>query len=85
MNSNLVIEISQEVVTQTKPKVNLHAKYKEVEETQEIIVDDRGERFEFTDQFTYLGSTLTFLLDNTINIRCRITKALKVMGALRTI
>jgi len=36
-------------------------------------------------QFTYLGSTVTFLLDDMVDVKCIIMKALKVMGALKTI
>jgi len=36
-------------------------------------------------QFVYLGSTLIFLLDDTVGVKCRILKALKAMGALKSI
>ena len=74
---------TQEVVIPTKPKVNLSAKYHKADETQEIVVDEQGGKFIFTDQFIYLGFMLTFLLDNTIDVKHRITKASKAMGTLR--
>ena len=73
---------TQEVAIPTKHKVNLSAKYHEADKTQEIVVDEWGGKFIFTDQFIYLGFMLTFLLDNTIDVKHRIAKASKAMGTL---
>ena len=65
--------------------INLESKYREAEETRDIIVNANRGKFEFTIKFVYLGSTLTFLLDDTIDIKCRISKASKAMGTLKSI
>ena len=65
--------------------INLESKYREAEETRDIIVNANRGKFKFTITFVYLGITLTFLLDDTVNVKCRISKALKAIGALKSI
>ena len=73
---------SIEISILKKSNVNLEVKYNKAVETRLVIVDEKGRKFEFNTQFTYLVSILTFLMDDIVDIRYRITKAIKVMGVL---
>ena len=54
---------------------------KEVLETKPFNVNG-SENIVFTNNFCYLGSILDFLLDNTSDIKLRMSKAEKAIGAL---
>ena len=77
-------EISGEVTKKTKISISIEKKCLEADETKEITVDGRGGRFEFVTQFTCLGSAVTFLIDNMVDVKCRIPKALKAISTLKT-
>ena len=73
------------VEVKKKRIVDLKAKYSEAPETNDIIVDERGGTLSFTNEFLYLGSNIDFLIDDTTDVRNRISKASKSMGALKFI
>ena len=51
-------------------------------ETQEVVVDKKGGMFLFTKAFLCLGSNVDFLIDDIMDIKNRISKASKAIGAL---
>lgn len=61
--------------------INLEDIYKRAPETADIILND-DEKIPFATEFCYLGSAIDFLIDDTVDIKCRISKANKAMGAL---
>ena len=85
MENKCVDETSIDITISTKTHIDLEKKYIEADETKDIIVDERGGCFEFNTQFTYLGSIVTFLLDDMVDVKYRIIKASKAMGVLKTI
>ena len=74
-----------DVDVRTKRFVDLKIKYTEAPETRDIIVDERGGTLSFTNEFLYLGSSIDFLIDDTTDVKNRISKASKSMGALKFI
>ena len=54
-------------------------------ETDAFKVDDTGGYIPFINKFEYLGSTINFLLDDTIDISTRIKAVNKAMGAMNFI
>ena len=64
--------------------VNLEDAYKSSPKTAVIIIND-NELISFVLNFCYLGSFIVFLIDNTLEVKSRITKASKAMGALEFI
>ena len=81
------LDTTSSTVITAKPtlSVNLAEKHVNAPEKKEISMDNKGGMFEFTTSFTCLGSALTFLLDDTIDVKCRMSKAPKVMGALKDV
>ena len=49
--------------------VNLNEKYGNAPETKRIIVHEKGVSFDFAKSFEFLGSTLTFLLSDSIDVK----------------
>jgi len=76
---------SNSVEVITKKVVDLRIKYSEAPETRDITVDERGGTLSFTMEFLYLGSNIDFLIDDTTDVKNRISKASKSMGALKFI
>ena len=62
--------------------VNLNEKYGNAPETKRIIVHEKGVSFDFAKSFEFLGSTLTFLLSDSIDVKNRRLKATKEIIAL---
>ena len=58
--------------------------YDNCSETTRITIDGEG-FIDFTRQFTYLGSVITFDLRDDMDINKRISKAGQMMGALRNV
>ena len=63
--------------------MNLETKYDNALETKDIVVDKKGGIFSFTKAFLYLGSNIDFLINDTMDVKNRISKANKSMGALK--
>ena len=61
--------------------VNLEDAYKDAPKTVDIIVNEI-KFIPFVPNFYYLGSVIDFLIDDTTDVKSRITKASKAMGAL---
>ena len=76
---------SDTVVIRKKKSMNLETKYDNAPETEDIAVDERGGVFSFTKAFLHLGSKIDFLIDDTTDVKNRISKANKSMGALKFI
>ena len=75
-------ESTCQIYKKKKFVVNLNNKCDNAPETDRLIVCEKGGFFYFTESFVCLGSTLTFLLLDAIDVKNRILKATKVMGAL---
>ena len=63
--------------------MNLKVKYGNTLETNNFIADNKGGTFEFTKEFTYLGSSIDFLMNNITDARKRVSKTNKAMGTLK--
>lgn len=74
-----------DIVKSKQVYVDLDIKYNEAPETDAISINGKGGSFEFTKKFSYLGSTLTFMIDDSIDVKYMIIKAVKEMGVLRFI
>ena len=61
--------------------VNLTEAYESAPET-EVIVINESELMPFTANFCYSGSVIDFLIDDTTDVKSRVNKASKAMGAL---
>ena len=77
--------LSNSVEVIMKKVADLRIKYSEAPETRDIAVDERGGTLSFTKEFLYLGSNIDFLIDDTTDVKNRISKASKAMGALKFI
>ena len=73
------------LVIRKKKVVNLETKYDNALETKDIVVDEKGGIFSFTKAFLYLGSNIDFLIDDTTDVKNRISKANKSMDILKFI
>ena len=74
-----------DVVTSVKhDKINLQKIYIDAPETQVLDISTE-EHVPFASSFCYLGAEIDFLLDDTSEIRIRVNKANKAMGALKFI
>ena len=61
---------------------SLLEKYRNSQETQRFKVDNDDGFISFASTFKYLGSLIDFLLDNSTNVKHRISSASKALGAL---
>ena len=61
--------------------INLTDAYEYAPETAVIIINER-ETIPFTINFCYLGPVIDFLIDDTTDMKSRVSKASKAMGAL---
>ena len=50
-----------------------------------MIADDEGGAVEFNSKFSCLGSIINFVLDDIVDVECRVNKASNTIGALRFI
>ena len=62
-------------------QVDLHKLYCDAEEMKPLLLDNSCKML-FTSELKYLGSLITFQLTDSADIRARIQKANKAMGAL---
>ena len=61
--------------------VNLKEAYESAPETEDIVINE-SEIMTFTTNFCYLGSVIDFLIGDTTDVKSRVNKAIKAMGAL---
>ena len=71
-------------VITTKPTLHTNQEKKHINASnaKEISIDGKGDTFKFTTSFACLGSALFFLLDNASDVKYRMSKAFKAIGAL---
>jgi len=66
-------------------QVNLDSIYENSVETKTIILDEHNNHIHFVKEFKYLGTIINYMLDDTIDIKHRITQASKAVGALNSL
>ena len=71
------------ILTKTRPKrVDIEISWNEVPETDDAIECDEGGVVRFNRKLVYLASIINFVLDDVVDVECRVTKAVKAMGAI---
>ena len=80
---NLDYNYNEVVKTEGPKRVNFDSMHENAFETAKVVLDAKGGTFNFTKKFVCLGTKTDFHIDDSTDIRCRMTKAKKVMGALK--
>ena len=64
------------------PSIDLDSIYDNAKEPETFIVDNKNNHIHFVKEFKYLGTTINYMLDDTLDIKFRISQASKAVGAL---
>ena len=66
-----------------KKRVNIEDAHDKAVEICDVSADAKGGNVAFTKNFVCLGSNVDFMLDETVDVKNRISKAVESMGALK--
>ena len=80
---NLDFNYDEVVKTSRQKRVNFDSTHENASETAKVFLDAKGGTFNFAKKFVHLENNVDFLIDDTTDVRCRMTKAKKLMGTLK--